>query len=208
MIVCSSNSLLSNVQRAEVESKSQRTGESWALHKVVIKCTKSWSWKQITTHQMLLILEFRLLSNVQRAEVESKSQLQLTLSGLIPCCYQMYKELKLKANHNNIGYYCSFVMLLSNVQRAEVESKSQQCGCCKSNAGGCYQMYKELKLKANHNGTRTVKQSVKVVIKCTKSWSWKQITTTRLLLWAHNRLLSNVQRAEVESKSQLLFLLS
>ena len=119
---------------------------------VVIKCTKSWSWKQITTSNSSGICSSLLLSNVQRAEVESKSQLRY----LCP------------------KYYHS-----------------------------CYQMYKELKLKANHNLSTSVPADVIVVIKCTKSWSWKQITTRAVVAHRAHKLLSNVQRAEVESKSQL-----
>ena len=40
-----------------------------------------------------------MLPNVQRAKVESKSQLKV----FVIRCYQMYKELKLKANHNRQG---------------------------------------------------------------------------------------------------------
>ena len=69
--------LLSNVQRAKVESKSQLESEEG-----VIRVTK-------------------LLSNVQRAKVESKSQLK---------CHWIIAE----------------PLLLSNVQRAKVESKSQR----------------------------------------------------------------------------------
>ncbi len=41
--------------------------------------------------------------------------------------------------------------MLPNVQRAKVESKSQQQAAAAADHFGCYQMYKELKLKANHN---------------------------------------------------------
>ena len=37
----------------------------------------------------------------------------------------MYKELKLKANHNAATLYVLECMMLPNVQRAKVESKSQ-----------------------------------------------------------------------------------
>ena len=195
---------------------------------VVIKCTKSWSWKQITTARISFDRLMELLSNVQRAEVESKSQLLARRSALGIGCYQMYKELKLKANHNCelISLIWSTVVikctkswswkqittvannvtdsttLLSNVQRAEVESKSQLCIYCSNGGSSCYQMYKELKLKANHNFEISIVKgclllsnvqraevesksqlplpaalTLFVVIKCTKSWSWKQITT-------------------------------
>ena len=228
-LTCVAQALLSNVQRAEVESKSQQylvnAGETVSCYQmykelklkanhnkeqqhkivstVVIKCTKSWSWKQITTRPHIASFPCWLLSNVQRAEVESKSQqINSNLKRIIGCyqmykelklkanhnapnltifspysCYQMYKELKLKANHNVAFFYLCHVGLLSNVQRAEVESKSQlshsrwPCFTC------CYQMYKELKLKANHNYVEVIVKPEVVVIKCTKSWSWKQITT-------------------------------
>ena len=120
---------------------------------VVIKCTKSWSWKQITTRYISCFRSFKLLSNVQRAEVESKSQLGYERGAKVLSCYQMYKELKLKANHNSKLKVIKAAMLLSNVQRAEVESKSQLYECSEKTSRGCYQMYKELKLKANHNST-------------------------------------------------------
>ena len=41
-----------------------------------------------------------MLPNVQRAKVESKSQQQDLIIKMVLRCYQMYKELKLKANHN------------------------------------------------------------------------------------------------------------
>ncbi len=58
-----------------------------------------------------------------KSKVESKSQ-----RGKIDftACYQMYKELKLKANHNYRYYEVTIVFgMLPNVQRAKVESKSQ-----------------------------------------------------------------------------------
>ncbi len=47
---------------------------------------------------MLQLLQ--LLSKIQRTKVESKSQHRLRFKGYALCCYQKYKELKLKANHN------------------------------------------------------------------------------------------------------------
>ena len=173
-----------------------------SIRLVVIKCTKSWSWKQITTGGKVGIGTTTLLSNVQRAEVESKSQLQTSFNIKKLSCYQMYKELKLKANHNCTYRNISSNMLLSNVQRAEVESKSQPTLGKPLLRLRCYQMYKELKLKANHNFLEFHIILLAVVIKCTKSWSWKQITTAQEAHPLKTQLLSNVQRAEVESKSQ------
>ena len=86
----------------------------------------------------------------------------------------MYKEQKLKANHNVSSKFKPSNVLLSNVQRTKVESKSQQVVYIYGNGLSCYQMYKEQKLKANHNG------------------EFKGFSV--------EGLLSNVQRTKVESK--------
>ena len=60
-------------------------------------------------------------------------------------------------------------MMLPNVQRAKVESKSQPGEAWEKKQYRCYQMYKELKLKANHNRL-TVCIFLEIdVTKCTKS---------------------------------------
>ncbi len=59
--------------------------------------------------------------------------------------------------------------MLPNVQRAKVESKSQpELGCIFPYLR-CYQMYKELKLKANHNEGPGIAKKRNDVTKCTKS---------------------------------------
>ena len=42
-----------------------------------------------------------LLPKIQRTKVESKSQPVPLFCNVQTCCYQKYKEQKLKANHNN-----------------------------------------------------------------------------------------------------------
>ena len=59
--------------------------------------------------------------------------------------------------------------MLPNVQRAKVESKSQHYKILCRYRIRCYQMYKELKLKANHNGTQGNYIIHHDVTKCTKS---------------------------------------
>ena len=59
--------------------------------------------------------------------------------------------------------------MLPNVQRAKVESKSQRREPQYYKSAGCYQMYKELKLKANHNWPDFIVLLVIDVTKCTKS---------------------------------------
>ena len=112
-----------------------------------------------------------LLSNVQRTKVESKSQLDFYDVTAVAGCYQMYKEQKLKANHNFNLHKQKYKMLLSNVQRTKVESKSQLGSLRKTSVRCCYQMYKEQKLKANHNALEVLRKVRNVVIKCTKNKS-------------------------------------
>ena len=110
-----------------------------------------------------------MLPNVQRAKVESKSQRRNGGFEFGIGCYQMYKELKLKANHNSsMGSY-NYLKMLPNVQRAKVESKSQQPPGNTLTTFRCFQMYKELKLKANHNSIYVVGAKGGDVTKCTKS---------------------------------------
>ena len=145
-----------------------------------------------------------MVSNVQRTEIESKSQLNEYAFNNNLSWYQMYKELKLKANHNTgIFFSCAYFVgikctknwnwkqittgsghgggkeeLVSNVQRTEIESKSQLTISNGRFKFCWYQMYKELKLKANHNSGGTITTTGTVGIKCTKNWNWKQITTS------------------------------
>ena len=60
-------------------------------------------------------------------------------------------------------------MLLSNMQRTKIESKSQPIGQEKFKKEGCYQICKELKLKANHNSTAALLLNLAVVIKYAKN---------------------------------------
>ena len=118
---------------------------------VVIKCTKNKSWKQITTNLQIIAIIFALLSNVQRTKVESKSQL------LHDGTYGV--EVVIKCTKNKSWKQITTYRLY----RVHKER--------------CYQMYKEQKLKANHNLLVMVDVNCTVVIKCTKNKSWKQITT-------------------------------
>ena len=169
-----------------------------------------------------------MLSNVQRTKIESKSQQAGGLNIIHGRCYQMYKEQKLKANHNLeikpspdgiVVIKCTknknwkqittinpldvdHTLLLSNVQRTKIESKSQPGSFKGFFTDSCYQMYKEQKLKANHNRSALNNKICHVVIKCTKNKNWKQITTIASDSVVKESLLSNVQRTKIESKSQ------
>ena len=145
----------------------------------------------------------------------------------IRCC-KYGKELKLKANHNqffslilghrvvaNMGKNWNWKQittkavskqqdfpLLQRWERTEIESKSQQglnrldrfISCCKDG--------KELKLKANHNSLKILRQTSFVVAKMGKNWNWKQITTGSGFGLLGTKLLQRWERTEIESKSQ------
>ena len=80
-----------------------------------------------------------MISKVQRAKVESKSQQRSNAGKRWAGWYQKYKELKLKANHNYMAPTAAFLKLISKVQRAKVESKSQPEGY------GCGDWYVDIK---------------------------------------------------------------
>ena len=170
---------------------------------VVIKYTKNKSWKQITTVMGNRTGKILLLSNIQRTKVESKSQRAFHSGKRTGCCYQIYKEQKLKANHNGKDR-CMFITYVvikytknkswKQITTRTIMEKKLFC---------CYQIYKEQKLKANHNSSIIKAYKFSVVIKYTKNKSWKQITTQIHIHRQLYRLLSNIQRTKVESKSQL-----
>ena len=62
---------------------------------------------------------------MQRTKIESKSQPVVAVVPVVAGCYQICKELKLKANHNRYSRIITGLMLLSNMQRTKIESKSQ-----------------------------------------------------------------------------------
>ena len=169
--------LLPKIQRTKVESKSQPNncfrsilnscyqkykeqklkanhnpcGSISLSEKVVTKNTKTKSWKQITTLQVRVSVVNVLLPKIQRTKVESKSQHNAVGNWYMQCCYQKYKEQKLKANHNNATSVAKGItvvtkntknkswkqittpaqmaqwyhLLLPKIQRTKVESKSQ-----------------------------------------------------------------------------------
>ena len=66
--------MLSNIERTEIESKSQPHWNASSSICVVIKYRKNWNWKQITTNPSATYPTPLLLSNIERTEIESKSQ--------------------------------------------------------------------------------------------------------------------------------------
>ena len=173
--------LLSNIQRTKVESKSQRGSPCqdfsigcyqiykeqklkanhnthWFIRRcftVVIKYTKNKSWKQITT--------------------------DFSISRSSSSCYQIYKEQKLKANHNFNHKPGRFLFVVIKYTKNKSWKQITTIVLSYTCNPGCYQIYKEQKLKANHNRICTMNFLQMVVIKYTKNKSWKQITTSTLL---------------------------
>ena len=94
--------LLPKIQRTKVESKSQ------PLLKVLFRptsCYQKYKEQKLKANHNTIAFVFiaiSLLPKIQRTKVESKSQLLLTMQYHKGCCYQKYKEQKLKANHNRM----------------------------------------------------------------------------------------------------------
>ena len=69
-----------------------------------------------------------LVSKIERTEIESKSQHSISVGSASRCWYQRQKELKLKANHNINKKQDIQLLLVSKIERTEIESKSQPSG--------------------------------------------------------------------------------
>ena len=57
-------------------------------------------------------------------------------------------------------------------------------------------------MKANHNEQASVSNLDPVGNNNTKNWNWKQITTKARLTFKDIKLVTIIQRTEIESKSQ------
>ena len=134
-------------------------------------------WKQITTDASLGCMPITLLLLVKDTKFESKSQLFVVLSKIIPYCFYWSKIQNLKANHNRgqfissvkaiafTGqrykiwkqittidlYFAAAQWLLLLVKDTKFESKSQPLALRSSALCHCFYWSKIQNLKANHN---------------------------------------------------------
>ena len=93
------------------------------------------------------------------------------------CCFQWFKDTKMKANHNNVMekyYLCSAVSNGSKILKwKQITTKLTYW----KSVDGCFQWFKDTKMKANHNIVVTHLCSIQAVSNGSKILKWKQITT-------------------------------
>ena len=145
--------------------------------------------------------------SVSKIQFESKSQLLLDLSELIPRCLSVCQRYNLKANHNCNSpvdncykgvYQCvkdtiwkqittgsrfnwlkSWVFI--SVSKIQFESKSQPGRGVMLCPVWCLSVCQRYNLKANHNLISKEERKELGVYQCVKDTIWKQITTTILM---------------------------
>ena len=143
----------------------------------IYQCSKNRNWKQITTDTPNPYETLKVFINVQRTEIESKSQHKLISLSIFNSIYQCSKN----RNWKQITTITSLIDLTSivfiNVQRTEIESKSQPIQIIMQSKLKYLSMFKEPKLKANHNINITYLINSRSIYQCSKNRNWKQITT-------------------------------
>ena len=85
------------------------------------------------------------------------------------CCFQWFKDTKMKANHNDEPYWCNTLW-------------------------SCFQWFKDTKMKANHNVPSAISNRGLAVSNGSKILKWKQITTPNAKSYLVEGLFPMVQR--------------
>ena len=126
-------------------------GDKYKFNVAVSNGSKILKWKQITTHPYLC--------------------------SVFSCCFQWFKDTKMKANHNRLKCLSSKGTAVSNgskilkwKQITTYPMKPKDLLCC-------FQWFKDTKMKANHNFLEEVWLSSSAVSNGSKILKWKQITT-------------------------------
>ena len=93
------------------------------------------------------------------------------------CCFQWFKDTKMKANHNRNFLLRSHNCAVSNGSKIlKWKQITTRIGTDK-NGDGCFQWFKDTKMKANHNPYWSDNLLVEAVSNGSKILKWKQITT-------------------------------
>ena len=99
------------------------------------------------------------------------------LCSLFPCCFQWFKDTKMKANHN-IFTLCRYVFFaVSNGSKILKWKQITTAWTLHLLLKSCFQWFKDTKMKANHNGFSAVNVFNFAVSNGSKILKWKQITT-------------------------------
>ena len=92
-------------------------------------------------------------------------------------CFQWFKDTKMKANHNNIKIYNWTEIAVSNGSKILKWKQITTCGSYYLQVRGCFQWFKDTKMKANHNMFDGEYRIIDAVSNGSKILKWKQITT-------------------------------
>ena len=140
-------------------------------------------------HNNLFRLHLVLLVVSSGSKILKWKQITTNDNGLCAnkCCFQWFKDTKMKANHNHSvqGDWADTVVssgskILKWKQITTPPALQVFVSCC-------FQWFKDTKMKANHNLFMILPAAVKVVSSGSKILKWKQITTpfkaARISLW-------------------------
>ena len=92
-------------------------------------------------------------------------------------CFQWFKDTKMKANHNNTVFTHFPGLAVSNgskILKWKQITTNQYSGLSER---GCFQWFKDTKMKANHNRRPVLERWNPAVSNGSKILKWKQITT-------------------------------
>ena len=131
--------MVSKIERTEIESKSQHASNTSANCKVGIKDRKNWNWKQITTIVFDKRYQLKLVSKIERTEIESKSQQQQFATKILDVGIKDRKNWNWKQITTHVPIFQTVIVLVSKIERTEIESKSQLIGNYPAIAAGWYQ---------------------------------------------------------------------
>ena len=93
------------------------------------------------------------------------------------CCFQWFKDTKMKANHNAFSVLRTIEHVVSSGSKILKWKQITTIVNYLYPRCGCFQWFKDTKMKANHNRYGWQKMRQKVVSSGSKILKWKQITT-------------------------------
>ena len=137
-------------------------------HHVVSNGSKILKWKQITT-----IVPDAFIKN---------------------SCFQWFKDTKMKANHNWCAFLNPLKIVVSNGSKILKWKQITTWRQFRRRLPGCFQWFKDTKMKANHNQRPQFLGGGRVVSNGSKILKWKQITTKIGSLYELVTLFPMVQR--------------
>ena len=102
---------------------------------------------------------------------------RLSSWGRQACCFQWFKDTKMKANHNQPSPLSTRKPAVSNGSKIlkwkQITTPNNVC----TRVFRCFQWFKDTKMKANHNQKGCKFDSMLAVSNGSKILKWKQITT-------------------------------